>query len=327
MLLTVVVLSYNRPKQIERILERLLGFSSPDFSLIVKDDVSPLQDEIISIVNGYKKLVSFSVGMHCNSVNLGYDRNLLDSFDIVDSDYLMLLSDDDYLDGAHLEELMAQLERREHKLYYTPYLENGDIRRGEKFEYSLNRFSDVIYNSILFSGLVFDVDSVRRLKLDRDFLSNCIYTQVYLASRLVFEEMNFGFLPVGALRLGGDGENFFGLNQSATNSELLSDRKKITSNLIYQRFLLRVVDVIAQDTDALVASSFAREYRKRLVAYALRVRALGAKPYFLFFKEFLQGASLRSIGSSLLFLSFLFVPKSVARWVYEFGVQRFRRSG
>lgn len=327
MLLTVVVLSYNRPQEIKCILNRLIGFSSADFSLIVKDDASPLQDEIIAIVESYKDLLSIPVFFHCNSLNLGYDRNLLNAFDIVQSEYLMLLSDDDYLDGNHLDELMMHLQKRSHKLYFTPYLDNGNIRRSQNSGYSLNKFSDVIYNSILFSGLVFDVDSVRRLKLDREFLSNCIYTQVYLASCLVFHEKNFGFLPAGALRLGGDGENFFGLNQSATNSELLSDRKKITSNLIYQRFLLLVVEAIAHDTDPLVATSFAREYRMRLLAYALRVRAEGIASYFLFIKEFLKGASFRSLGSSLLFLSFLFIPKSIARGIYEFGVRRFRRSG
>ena len=327
MLLTIVVLSYNRPDQVRRILTSLTGFSSPDFSLVVKDDVSPLQERIVAVVNDCSRSLSFPVSIHCNKSNLGYDKNLLDAFEIVHSKYLMLLSDDDYLDGGSLGKLITELQRREHMLYFTPYLERGTLRRTQNSGYSLNKFSDVIYNSILFSGLVFDVDSVRRLNLDRDFLSNCIYTQVYLAGRIVFQEGAFGFLPSGVLKLGGDGENFFGLNQSATNSDLLSNRKKITSNLIYQRFLLRVVDAIADDTDPLVAASFSREYRKRLLAYGLRVRAEGFRPYACFVKEFLKGASLRFIDLFFLFFTVVFIPKSIARGIYEFGVRRFRRAG
>ena len=54
MLLSIVVLSYNRPDQIRRILDNLIGVMSDDFNIIIKDDVSPLASEINSIVAEYK---------------------------------------------------------------------------------------------------------------------------------------------------------------------------------------------------------------------------------------------------------------------------------
>lgn len=41
MLLSIVVLSYNRPAQIDRILKHFIGFEDDRVQLIIKDDVSP----------------------------------------------------------------------------------------------------------------------------------------------------------------------------------------------------------------------------------------------------------------------------------------------
>ena len=54
MLLSIVVLSYNRPEQIERILKNFIDFKDDRVQLIIKDDVSPRFSEIERIVNDYK---------------------------------------------------------------------------------------------------------------------------------------------------------------------------------------------------------------------------------------------------------------------------------
>ena len=54
MLLTFVVLSYNRPDTLERILSHFNGFSEKDVSIVIKDDDSPDFLLIEKIVNKYK---------------------------------------------------------------------------------------------------------------------------------------------------------------------------------------------------------------------------------------------------------------------------------
>lgn len=256
-------------------MKNLQSAAPNDFNVIVKDDCSPKQDEIENIVRKYSKKVSYELVLHKNKSNLGYDRNLLDAFYITDADYIFLLSDDDFIDGFNIYKLSNVLSLREHKIYYTPYKNNDIIYRNGINSFNFKKFHEVIYNSILFSGLIFDRKSVLELPKNEEFLSNCIYTQVYLASVIAFNEQGFGEAPSDILHLGGDGENFFGKNQSAINKDILRNRNSVASNLRYQMFLLSVVEKISDATDPAVLIIFQREYNRRMVSYLLRAREGG----------------------------------------------------
>jgi GT2 family glycosyltransferase len=175
MLLSIVVLSYNRPIQIERILKNFIGFKDDRVQLIIKDDVSPRFTEIEKIVNDYNlNKLDTCVKLIKNHKNLGYDLNLLDSFWAVESDYIFLLSDDDFIKTELLSELLNILSFKNHTFYFTPYYRNGFLNRYNISNYNIENFVDIIYNSILFSGLIFERNSVIKMKLNKDFLANSL---------------------------------------------------------------------------------------------------------------------------------------------------------
>jgi hypothetical protein len=327
MLLSIVVLSYNRPKQIERILENFLGVQSDDFNLVIKDDLSPLRPEITDVVKRYSEKLNVNVTLHVNETNMGYDMNLIDSFQIVESEYVFLLSDDDYVDGSSFISLLNILESRKFNFYFTPYIEDGIIKRAASPGYDINLFSNIIYNSILFSGLIFRRTAVCALNLNLNFLSNCIYSQVFIVSLLVYKEQAFGVMPAGILYLGGDGENYFGKNSSAKNTELLSERKQIISNLNYQTFLLRVVDEIGKNTSTLVKDSFMHEYLRRLIGYGFKARSHGLFKYFKFMKAYWSNGMRVELLPLAIFFIIIFVPALASTKIYSAGVNWLRKSG
>lgn len=327
MLMSIVVLSYNRPDQVKRILENFLGVKRNDFEIVIKDDVSPRQSEITQIVNQFTSLLEVDVRLHVNKKNMGYDLNLIDAFSIVESEYVFLLSDDDYLKGESISEILDILVNTKENVYFTPYTDGGVINRAEIKPYELKRFSDVIYNSILFSGLVIKRKDVVSLNLNLEFLSNCIYSQVYIASLLIWRDQRFGVLPMGILFLGGDGENFFGKNPSAANTNLLSDRKKITADLNYQVFLLRVVDEIAKKTSPEIKKQFIGEYKKRLVSYGLRARAHGISAYMDFVRLCFSGQIRPQYVPFIFILMIILMPPFLSKNIYHFGLRSFRKSG
>jgi len=327
MLLSIVVLSYNRPKQIRRILNEFVGVINKDCNIIIKDDVSPRALEIKSIVTEYKGKIGIEVLMYTNSLNLGYDRNLLDAFYITNSDYVFLLSDDDYLIGSELNKLLSAIRAKEYEVYFTPYSSKGLVNRKKDSGFFLGKFANVIYNSILFSGLIFDRKRVVSLDKDKDFLSNCIYTQVYLAARIIFENKTYGFVPEGILILGGDGENFFGKNQAAINSDVLSDRTKIISNLNYQSFLIKVVNEMSCKTDKRIKILFMREYFKRLVSYSLRARGAGLSSYAQFIGAYIKSEIPFNVMFFISLLLLFAVPRFLAKKINNFGLRKMRKSG
>jgi glycosyltransferase involved in cell wall biosynthesis len=327
MLLSIVVLSYNRPEQVDRILCNLLSASSSEFNLIIKDDCSPRQSEIESIVESYAKKARFEIVLYKNKSNLGYDRNLLDAFAITESDYIFLLSDDDYINGARLIDLIKLLSRREYKIYFTPYQDRGGACRSGIRPYELARFDEVIYNSILFSGLIFYRKSVLRLPRDEGFLSSSIYTQVYLASVLIFNEKEFGYAPNDLLHLGGDGENFFGKNESAINGEGLRDRSCITSNLRYQMLLLAVVYKVGEATSMSVINIFMIEYNRRLISYLFRARSLGLIKFNMLVNAIEEAGINVAWYIKPLTRILPLVPSFLANTIVQYAVKILKRAG
>lgn len=327
MLLSIVVLSYNRPDQIKRILENFVDTPAGDFELVVKDDRSPRQLEIEEIVNHYKNKLQISLRLHKNESNLGYDRNLIDAFSVANAEYVFLLSDDDYVKGRSVGKLLCLLGERQYDIYFTPYTKDGVVNRAPPKNGRFSSFAHLIYNSILFSGLIFRRSRVVYLEKDMDFLANCIYSQVYLSSLIIFETDSYGFAPSGVLILGGDGENFFGKNASATNRRLLEDRAHISADLNYQAFLLRVVRKVSQKTSGKIAKEFAAEYKKRLISYGLRARSEGFRTYVSFLRSYINSDIPFYYLPVFSFLMALFVPKVFAQFINRLGRRTLRVSG
>ncbi|HFG1992387.1 TPA: hypothetical protein ACGF6V_003252, partial [Vibrio cholerae] len=178
-----------------------------------------------------------------------------------------------------------------------------------------------------FSGMVYRRSSIVELDLDHDFLGNCIYTQVYLSVILVYKSQSFGILPSGFLFLGGDGENYFGKNESAINSNILVDRAKITSNLNYQPLLLSTVAKASQDTDCYIYKAFMKEYKLRLISYALRARALGFQQYLDFFIAYKKSDVPKFMIMNLTLLLITLIPSTLSRIIYSYGVNGLKKSG
>lgn len=328
MLLSIVVLSYNRPAQIDRILKHFIGFEDDRVQLIIKDDVSPRIIEIQQIIDEYKcNKLKINIKLIHNNKNLGYDSNLLDSFKVVDSDYIFLLSDDDYINTKYFHELLNILEHRIHNFYFTPYFRKNILNRYKIGTYNFDKFPEVIYNSILFSGLIFETKEVNKLNLNIEFLKNSLYTQVYIAALLIYQSEKFGEMPRNILYVGEDGENFFGKNQSATNKNLIANRNTIEADLNYQGFLIKVVKEISFNTDLQIEKMFLREYKKRLFGYLFRSRACGITTYSIFVRSFLSSHANRYYFHIFTLIILFFIPSYFAKYIYNLGVKHARYSG
>lgn len=324
MLLSIVILSYNRPNQVSRILEKFVGFDDKRVQIIIKDDRSPRIKEIQEVYHFFKDQILIDCVLFENDKNIGYDLNLWSSFWLFDSDYIFLLSDDDYIEVESLPSLLNQISFGENSVYFTPYICDNKIRRLEIEKYDINKFSNVIYNSILFSGLIFHCNSVRNIPLKESQIKNSIYSQVIISSILIFERKGFGITPSGILFVGGDGENYFGKNSSAIDKEKLANRSLVVSNLNYQSYLLAAVMGLANFTSPVIYEQFLREYKIRLIGYLVKVRALGIRSYVPFIISILKSHANKFVLPLIFAFLFCFCPAFIAKFLYKIGVKYFR---
>ena len=330
MLLSIVVLSYNRPKQLQRIFHSLKYVQSVSVELIVKDDLSPDLPLIESLCLEWQAILRIPLRLHVNSCNLGYDNNLLSSFELVDSDFVFFLSDDDYIHPSGLLSALDAIATSSSNLFISPYIIRSRVLRTcnrNRDPSPLSNIVDVVYNSILFSGLIFRRSFVASLGLDREFLGSCIYTQVYLACCAAFSSTGYEFCPDPVVVVGGDGDNFFGLNQSAFDVSTLSNRNSPSADLRYHSYLLNVVKRFSFDYSVDCYSLFLLEYSKRLFGHILRSRARGYSDYRIFQHYLLTMNPPPSLW--VRFFSFLVftLPSSISGFFYKLLCDIFKRSG
>lgn len=94
--LTICITSYNRPEYLNKLLETIRDL--PFFiKVIVADDCSPRLPEITEVIDYWSPKFEDNLTFYSNVFNLGEVENKNKLFSIVDSDYLLLIGDDDLI--------------------------------------------------------------------------------------------------------------------------------------------------------------------------------------------------------------------------------------
>jgi len=327
----IYILSYNRPEQLRRILECFRGFVFDNVRIIIKDDCSPFLNEIEQVFINYKDVLNVEMLLHKNESNLGYDLNLLDCFNVAKSEYLYLLSDDDYLNVAELSGLLEHIELTQKDFYVSTYSIGGKkYRQFESISESSGYKPDFVYNSILFSGLIFKVSCFNISIEEKNFLKNCIYSQVYVVAKFFKESREFGCFDGDVLILGGDGENYFGQNKSSPSVEFkeLSDRKSILSDFNYQKKLLKVVKYIDNNLFEGIYSDFKHFYSIRLIGYFIKARVNSRDDYMSLYRLFINQNDINVSKFIMpIIYSVRFIPSFLSKFTYKLGEILLRKSG
>ena len=323
MKIDIVVLSYNRPSSLERLLKSLLPLKDKRISVHINDDNSPQKDELIAVFNKYKNKFSIEVKFNSRTENVGYDLNLMSSFTIGRGSHTFLMSNDDYFDD-NVCQLFEQILNSNFDVGMVSYKYNDQSYRVNPIDVSEFKPSDLIYDSILFSGLIFNKSCLNDYENDKNFLADCIYSQVFIVSKIVYGNGVLKYFTNQPLLLGNDGENFFGKNSSAKNNQSdLIDRDSALSNFNYQKRLLRVVEYIDDNLNQGVYVSFLSEYKKRLIGYVLKLRTEDRK----IFIEELKGNKGLSDGFIVTLKVMALLPQNISDFVYVNARKYLRKSG
>lgn len=326
MLLDIAILSYNRTFELTRCLDSLKRIDHKyvnDIRVIVYEDCSPNQSAIKKICTNYISDTPFSINFNPSLKNLGYDLNLLRALQS-DSTFTLLLSDDDFIDPNYIEELLLFLNSFDGNLLISSFKKNNDTYR-PGVHYKGVYSQHVLYDSILFSGLIFRNSVVNLDKDEIHFLSTSIYTQVYLVSKYWCPSSCYFSYPF--IIAGEDGENYFGKSESSLSQSDLSDRSAYDSNLAYQeRFQNVALSSISKFHNS-IKRPFLHSYSFRLVSHFFRVKINNPK---FFWKSFFTLPHRNLIYFFYVYPIILFIgilPSMFCHNIYKFCISKFRVSG
>ena len=250
-ILSIGITSYKRVKELVRCLNSIQTKYVDDIEIIVSEDSSPLSEEIKKTVERVAENSQYNIRFTTNTKNLGYDMNLGSIIKKCQGKYIFFMSDDDCIYTGCLDKIIQFLKREEciiksensdsgygYGVLYGPFIYSSDGRRdrfrGENFSIPKGEdsASKYIYDSILFSGLIFRREYVNGFKADRFKIHN--YFQVYMFLQMLYRYGGyyFGFPTVIYV---GDGENAYGISESSGGNDILANRESIISNLEFNK--------------------------------------------------------------------------------------------
>lgn len=313
-MLSICIPSYNRPFELKRLIVSILNNYKFNFNIeiLISDDCSPKQNEISKIINDLKSEVSIRYFEQKN--NLGYDKNLIFLANKSRYKYIMFVGDDDFIETSNLNDFLNELSKCNSAFVLSPvYGLSGTLRR--KFNVSFttkyptsSSLAKLAFESILFSGLVFDKDKF--LSLDFQGLENCIYTQVF-ASLCLANSYGFSYIDCPLIKVGNDGDNGFGHNNDIDSD--LKNRNHMFSDFSYHNrlfFVIRHFSVHEKD----IIKDFQFLYNLRLINRFYNIRSVDPSKLIELRDLLINNDLSNKLFVNFFYYLFKYMPLSVVRF-------------
>lgn len=118
-LVSVVILSYNRPELLRRALASVVAQTHPNLEIILVDNPSPKSEEIASVATLYP-----ACKLYRQADNLGFTGGMNFGIDTATGDYVLLTEDDIELDNDCVQKWIKAAEGRDKALFSGLIVEN-----------------------------------------------------------------------------------------------------------------------------------------------------------------------------------------------------------
>lgn len=335
--LTIGIVSYNRPIQLARCLNSLLPLPE-GVKVLVRDDCSPKIQEIKSSIRDILDKWP-GIEFFVNSENVGYDRNLFEVVLRSQSSHVLLLGDDDMLEPGAIQSILVFLKNATPKVAFLRYGFSPELMKkvGVKSRYYKRNYSatkyfeaatisnngSYLYNSILFSGLLFERNAVAELSnVDVEY-KNLVYIQVAIFC-LLNDKYGGYFINGPGVLTGSDGENGFGLNASSKNELDLADRSSVISKLKFNRRLIKVIDKLSETIGDDFVANFFKEYNFRNLSGMLEARRHSRSLLAEYWAELCSITRNQSFLHKIAFYLMWISPKCINEYLLLFGEKMIR---
>ncbi|MDQ7083788.1 MAG: glycosyltransferase family 2 protein [Sulfurovum sp.] len=220
-LVSICIPSYNRPKELYRLLESIDSQQIDKIEIIICEDKSLHREEITKVVHHFMSESTYEVKYFENNSNLGYDKNLKELISKANGNFVVFMGDDDTFIPQVLDKLISFLEDHTNIGYvlksHQYIFKDGRI---EKFRYfdSNQLFSkgeetyvQLFRKSVFLSGFIINRHYIQDLLID-DFDGTLLF-QLYLLAEVSLQ-YDCAYFDVPLTQAKEEGLPFFGNSES-----------------------------------------------------------------------------------------------------------------
>lgn len=202
--LTVAIPHYQHPRYLEIVLDSVFAQDFADFELVVSDDNSP--DNSNKSIPPILARSGCAHRYYAQPQNLGYDGNVRFCLAAAQGRYVMLLGNDDALDGpsvlGRIASSLAKLDMPAVAFTNLADYETGAVTRRALATRLLGRGPDTAigyFRSLSFvSGIIFERSAAEQYETDR--WDGSVFYQIFLGCRIVAAGGSLGAIDVCAVR-------------------------------------------------------------------------------------------------------------------------------
>lgn len=230
MFLTIAIPSFNRPKELLRLLRSIdIKNNIQDTEILVCEDKSPKREEIKKAVLEFNnEQQKINVRLVLNEENLGYDANLRNTIKLSNGEYIMLMGDDDvFIEGAidkYIEFIKKTNKENSNFLAYVlrSYQRKDIYGQIEDFKYfdtdklfapSIETTKTVFRKSVFVSGFTFRRENA--LEFETEKLDNTLLYQLYICAELTYKYQSAYFnTPISMLIENEETVPYFGTSET-----------------------------------------------------------------------------------------------------------------
>ena len=190
MLITIGIPTYNRPKELNKLLESIVSDNEILNSCIVLIADDGCYSDTASVVKQYQlKYGENKIRYTKNKVNLGYARNFLNLFYKCDTEYLMIVADDNLIFKDGFNKAKIFIQNNQPNFISSPWFEGGKVghRAWKGHKVGKISLSDFFNSSDHAPGLIYKCLVAKKYlnEINEQLSSGCHFTSVFPQVNLV----------------------------------------------------------------------------------------------------------------------------------------------
>lgn len=191
-LISICIPSYNRPKELSRLLESIDTSRIKDVEIVICEDKAPLREGVREEVNNYTANAVYNVNYIENEQNCGYDKNLRNLINKAIGEYVLFMGDDDMFIPGRLDGFIEFVKNHRDCGYilrsYQNVYANGKVAEfkyfdsDKVFEASADTYISMFDKSVFISGFTIKREFAKEVESDK-FDGSLLY-QMYLLTEV-----------------------------------------------------------------------------------------------------------------------------------------------
>ncbi len=303
-MISICIPSYNRPKELLRLLQSIKN-EKGNFEILIAEDNSPSRTEIIKTVNDFHLInPNLQLRLILNNENLGYDGNLRNLIENSVGDYCMFMGDDDIICEGAILKISEIIDKNKNIGFILRSWEevdlNGEIISIQKYypndfilENGLNSIISFYRKSVFISGLVFHRETASNYKTS-DLDGKLLY-QLFLLTNILLDLKGYYVSNIITIRISG-ADHYFGSSKSEKNN-FTPKTLSINHSLNFMQGFIDIIDYVEKNRSISIKKEILKDFSKYSYGFLSIQREKGIRPFYLYTKELYK----KGYGNSIYF--------------------------